>query len=100
MVSSAFGCLQIGPSAGLRALGRADRTMRCQLVVSALFILLGTVGAVTGGALGAVWGTAIASAVGSAIWWWQFLRARREYFEAAGELIRPGKHFKTTGAAA
>jgi O-antigen/teichoic acid export membrane protein len=98
MVSSAFGCLQIGPSAGLRALGRADRTMRCQLVVSALFVLLGSGGAVTGGALGAVWGTAIASIAGSAIWWWQFLRSRREHFQAVGELLRPGKHFKTTGA--
>ncbi|MGW6198366.1 hypothetical protein ACWF0M_19630 [Kribbella sp. NPDC055110] len=100
VVSAAAGCMMIGPSAGLRALGRADRTMRCQLVVSALSILLGSAGAVVGGALGAVWGTAIASTAGSAIWWWQFLRARREHFQGADELVRPDPQVNTTGAPA
>src|SRR4029079_1896318 len=78
MVSATAGCLHVGPSAGLRALGRADQTMRSQLAVTSLFILLGGLGAALWSAQGAVWGTAVASILGAVIWWDQLVRAQRE----------------------
>ena len=78
MVSATAGCLHVGPSAGLRALGRADKTMRSQLAVTSLFILLGGLGAALWSAQGAVWGTAVASILGAVIWWDQLVRAQRE----------------------
>ena len=87
MVSATAGCLHVGPSAGLRALGRADKTMRSQLAVTSLFILIGGVGAALWSAQGAVWGTALASILGAVIWWSQLVRAQRE--EAAVALTVP-----------
>ena len=83
MVSATAGCLHVGPSAGLRALGRADKTMRSQLAVTSLFILLGAVGAALWSAQGAVWGTALASVLGAVIWWSQLVRAQHEDAAAA-----------------
>ncbi|MEU4197372.1 hypothetical protein AB0E69_36125 [Kribbella sp. NPDC026611] len=85
IVSASAGCLHVGPSAGLRALGRADQTMRCQLVVTTLFVGLALVGGVLWNAQGVVWGTAIASAVGIGIWWSRLAKARREYVAPAEE---------------
>lgn len=87
-LSVTFGCLTIGASAGLRALGRADRTMPTQFLASALFIGLGVIGAVLGGASGTVWGTALAAALASIAWWVQLLRSEREHFD--GESADPG----------
>jgi O-antigen/teichoic acid export membrane protein len=78
IIGATAGCLQVGPSAGLRALGRADRTLRSQLIVSSLYVLLGGVGAIVGGARGTVWGTAVAATIGAAIWWHQLRRGVRE----------------------
>lgn len=83
VVSTAAGCLHVGPSAGLRALGRADVTMRCQLIVSALFIVLAAAGAAVAGAQGAVWGTALGAMAGAALWWREFSKARRQRFDLA-----------------
>ncbi|GAB3927609.1 hypothetical protein GCM10029976_024030 [Kribbella albertanoniae] len=83
VVSCAAGCTHVGPSAALRALGRADLTMQCQLVVTTLFVGMAAVGAVFWGAQGAVWGTAIASIVGGGIWWSRLQKAQHEHFAAA-----------------
>lgn len=102
IVSMAAGCLHLGPSAGLRALGRADKTMRSQLAVTGLLVALGSAGAAVQGAAGAVWGTAVASVLGAGIWWWQLGRARREHHLAAelAEIGRPATPADTTGASA
>jgi O-antigen/teichoic acid export membrane protein len=81
-LSAAAGCMHIGPSSGLRALGRADKTMRTQLIVTFIFVLLGSAGAVVWDAPGAVWGTAVAAVLGAGIWWSQFRKAQREHLAA------------------
>lgn len=86
VVSAAAGCLHVGPSAGLRSLGRADVTMRCQLIVSALFIVLAVVGAALDGAQGAVWGTAAGAMIGAAIWWREFSRVRRQCYPLGDQI--------------
>jgi O-antigen/teichoic acid export membrane protein len=80
IVSYAAGCLHVGPSAGLRALGRADLTMQCQLTVTGLFVGLAAAGAILFDAQGAVWGTAIASVVGVGIWWTRLEKAQHKHF--------------------
>jgi glycosyltransferase involved in cell wall biosynthesis/O-antigen/teichoic acid export membrane protein len=69
VIGATAGCLQIGPSAGLRALERADLTLRVQALATVLSIGSCTVGALAWGASGAVWGTAVASAVSASVWW-------------------------------
>lgn len=96
-LSAAAGCLPVGPSAGLRALERADRTLRCQVVSTALFVALAVAGAGFAGAAGAVWGTATASLLAAGFWWAAFLKAEAHHFAAgldvqsfpasAGELV-------------
>jgi O-antigen/teichoic acid export membrane protein len=78
-LSATAGCFHVGPSAGLRALGRADITMRCQIAASGIYVTFSAAGAVLWGAPGAVWGTAVASTIGAVIWWSQLRRAQREY---------------------
>jgi O-antigen/teichoic acid export membrane protein len=80
IVASTAGCLHVGPSAGLRALGRADVTLRTQLVVTGLYVGLGGLGTVAWGAMGMVWGTAAAAILGAAIWWRQLNRAKEAHF--------------------
>ncbi|TCO52066.1 O-antigen/teichoic acid export membrane protein [Kribbella antiqua] len=99
IVSAAAGCLHVGPSAGLRALGRADKTMRCQLTVTLLFVFLGGLGALAWAARGAVWGTAAASILGAGIWWRQLVMAQRER-RAATEAISDSTEIDSTGAPA
>jgi O-antigen/teichoic acid export membrane protein len=84
MISAAAGCLHVGPSAGLRALNRADLTLPCQLTVTILLITLGAIGALLWAAPGAVWGTAIAAIAGAAIWWRQLWKAERSHFAGEG----------------
>ena len=67
----------MGPSAGLRALGRADLTLRMQVLVTSTYAVLGTAGAAAGGAGGMVWGTATASCLGAVAWWLALDRAAR-----------------------
>lgn len=83
MLSAAAGCLHVGPSAGLRALGRADLTLSCQLTVTILVVTLGAIGALMWAAQGAVWGTALAAIAGAGIWWSRLWKAERSHF--AGE---------------
>lgn len=85
IVSAAAGCLYVGPSAGLRALGRADQTMQCQLIATSLFVGCAAVGGVFWGAQGVVWGSAIAAVAGVWVWWNRLAKARREYVATAEE---------------
>ncbi|GAA1615266.1 MULTISPECIES: hypothetical protein [Kribbella] len=78
-VRNLAGCLQVGPSAGLRALGRADRTMRCQLANAPLAVVFCAAGALAWGAQGAVWGSALAAILGTGIWWQQLTSALRQH---------------------
>lgn len=90
IVSAAAGCMHVGPSAGLRALGRADRTMRCQIATTTLAIGCCTLGALAWDAQGAVWGSAVASIIGAVLWWRELTIAMREHdagTHADGDLI-------------
>lgn len=60
-----------GAAAGLRALGDARRSMRCQLVASLAYVTGGLGGAVLGGAVGSAWGVAAATTFGALLWWAQ-----------------------------
>lgn len=57
-------CFQNGANAGLCALGAADRRLRAQLTVSMAYLIVGTTGAVLGGAPGTLWGVLTANLVG------------------------------------
>ncbi|NUR94040.1 MAG: hypothetical protein HOV67_02145 [Kribbellaceae bacterium] len=85
IVSAAAGCLYVGPSAGLRALGRADQTMQCQIAVTTMFVVLATIGGVLWQAQGVVWGSATASVLGIGVWWSRLVKARREHAPTAEE---------------
>jgi O-antigen/teichoic acid export membrane protein len=61
-----------GATMGLRTLAAARRSLRANLVISALIVALGIGGAVAAGTLGAAWGLAVASLVGTLIWWKAF----------------------------
>jgi O-antigen/teichoic acid export membrane protein len=68
-----------GASAGLRALGAARRSMRITLTSSAIYVLLGVIGAAVHGAYGSAEGTGLATWIGAALCWWQLRAALREH---------------------
>ncbi|MFJ9867825.1 hypothetical protein [Streptomyces sp. NPDC101165] len=70
--------LGTGAAAGLRALGAARRSLRCQLFASACYVSGGLGGAAAGGTVGSAWGVAAATVSGSAVWWLQLRFALRE----------------------
>ena len=63
-------CVTAGAVAGLRALGVARRSLRANLIASGIFVVLGVLGAVVGGATGSVEGTALATWIGAGVSWW------------------------------
>ncbi|WP_375546730.1 hypothetical protein [Streptomyces gossypii] len=67
-----------GAAAGLRALGAARRSLRCQLFASACYVGGGLGGAAVAGTVGSAWGVAAASVCGSAVWWLHLRSALRE----------------------
>ncbi|MGI5472286.1 hypothetical protein [Streptomyces sp. CA-132043] len=71
--------LGTGAAAGLRALGAARRSLRCQLFASACYVGGGLGGAVAAGTVGSAWGVAAATVSGSAVWWLQLRSALREH---------------------
>ncbi|KAB1144796.1 hypothetical protein F7R91_21440 [Streptomyces luteolifulvus] len=71
--------LGTGAAAGLRALGAARRSLRCQLFASACYVGGGLGGAVVAGTVGSAWGVAAATVSGSAVWWLQLRSALREH---------------------
>ncbi|MEU6235135.1 hypothetical protein [Kitasatospora sp. NPDC047058] len=70
--------LGTGAAAGLRALGAARRSLRCQLFASAGYVGGGLGGAVLAGTAGSAWGVAAATVSSSAVWWLQLRSALRE----------------------
>ncbi|MEG3627909.1 MATE family efflux transporter [Streptomyces poriticola] len=70
--------LGTGAAAGLRALGAARLSLRCQLFASACYAGGGIGGAVVAGTIGSAWGVAAASTCGSAVWWLHLRSALRE----------------------
>jgi hypothetical protein len=83
-------CAIAGATAGLRALGAARRSLRAMLIASALYLLLGVLGAFVSGAMGSVEGTAVATWIGALVWWWQLRLGIREH--EAGPRPRHGRH--------
>ncbi|MGW2815696.1 hypothetical protein [Streptomyces sp. NPDC001415] len=70
--------LGTGAAAGLRALGAARLSLRCQLFASACYVGGGLGGAAVAGTVGSAWGVAAATVCGSAAWWLQLRSALRE----------------------
>ncbi|MBB1258542.1 hypothetical protein [Streptomyces alkaliterrae] len=71
--------LGAGAAAGLRALGAARRSLRCQLFASACYVGGGLGGAAVAGTVGSAWGVAAATVCGSAVWWLHLRAALREH---------------------
>ncbi|MFI7502450.1 hypothetical protein ACIBVL_29000 [Streptomyces sp. NPDC049687] len=70
--------LGTGAAAGLRALGAARRSLRCQLFASVCYAGGGLGGAALAGTVGSAWGAAAANVGASAVWWLQLRSALRE----------------------
>ncbi|MGD9483916.1 hypothetical protein WDH52_11760 [Streptomyces sp. TRM70308] len=70
--------LGTGAAAGLRALGAARRSLRCQVFASACYVGAGLGGAAVAGTVGSAWGVAAATVGGSAVWWLHLRSALRE----------------------
>lgn len=70
---------EAGAAAGVRALGAAPRSLRAQLINSAVYLTGGIIGAVVDGARGTCVGVAVATMVGATVWWTQLQRARAEH---------------------
>jgi O-antigen/teichoic acid export membrane protein len=87
-------CITAGAIAGLRALGVARRSLRAEVITSALYIVFTLAGAARWGAIGAVGGGAVATLAGAVIWWFQFQVALREsgVTQLALSGHQPGKH--------
>jgi peptidoglycan biosynthesis protein MviN/MurJ (putative lipid II flippase) len=91
MVMSMVGATAIaGATAGLRALGVAKRSMRINLVSSAIYIVLGVTGAAVHGVIGSVAGTAVATWIGAALTWWQLRVGVRVYSASLNEIGTDG----------
>lgn len=89
-ISMMGACAIAGATAGLRALGAARRSLRAMLVSSAVYVLLGVLGAMVSGARGSVEGTAVAPWIGALVWWWQLRLALHEYDATLG--AHRGRH--------
>jgi O-antigen/teichoic acid export membrane protein len=92
------GCVQAGAGTGLHALAAARRSLRAMVLVSALFVACGLVGAAAGGASGTMWGAAVASWIGALLFWLQLRRALREPGDAPGPAPHRGRHRKPSPA--
>ncbi len=92
-ISVAGGCVIAGATAGLHALGAAQRSLRAMLLASIVFVACGLVGAVAGGPLGTVIGAAVATWVGAVLWWRELRVALRKHGSApASPRTSPGRH--------
>ena len=85
-------------TAGLRAMGVSKRSLRAQLIGSALYLVCGTAGAVLGGAVGTSWGVTVAVGVSALVWWHQLDAAVAEHVESA-ETMRDQSQPRQHGAA-
>lgn len=68
-----------GAASGLRALGASRRSLRSELIGSAIYVTGGLVGAVFAGALGSAWGVAVALWVAVVVWWSQLRAGLRDH---------------------
>ncbi|MFM9593053.1 hypothetical protein ACKI1J_13160 [Streptomyces scabiei] len=80
--------LGTGAAAGLRALGAARRSLRCQLFASTCYVGGGLGGAAAAGTVGSAWGVAAATLAGSAVWWLQLRSALREHHQDSIREVR------------
>ncbi|WP_329026175.1 hypothetical protein [Streptomyces sp. NBC_00690] len=80
--------LGVGAAAGLRALGAARRSLRCQLFASACYVSGGLGGAAVAGTVGSAWGVAAATLSSSAVWWLQLRSALREHHQNSLREVR------------
>ncbi|WP_231104817.1 MATE family efflux transporter [Haloechinothrix halophila] len=71
--------LSNGATAGLRALGAARRSLRCQLAAAAGLITGGLLGAAIADASGSAWGVAIAAWCAAIFWWTQLHAGLRDH---------------------
>ena len=81
----------VGAQMGLHALVAVGRSLASRITLSIMLVSFKLLGAALGGAVGAATGGAVAMWIGSALWWWQFRVANREYratARAAGSLTR------------
>ena len=78
----ALACFVTAATAGLRAMGVARRSLRAQLITSAIYVTFASIGAIQGGALGASWGVAAALLVGALVWWHQLRAALADHHPA------------------
>lgn len=98
VAAATAGCLAVGPSAGLRALERADASLRAQIIVSVIYAGFGAAGGALWGAQGAVWSTAVAAALGAVVWWRELHRAQSARFHELRGSMTPAVN-ESTGAA-
>jgi O-antigen/teichoic acid export membrane protein len=78
-------CAAMSAGVGLHALGAARRSLRSEVISSALGVACAIVGAATGGALGMMWYMVAAGWLFTLVSWWQF---RQALHEAEGSHIR------------
>lgn len=69
--------VRVGPTAGLRALGAANRSVAARFWGTLVGLLLPVAGAIAGGSRGAVIALAISAPVQAAIYWYQYRVAHR-----------------------
>jgi O-antigen/teichoic acid export membrane protein len=94
-ISVIGGCISAGAGAGLHALGASKRSLRAMVQSSALFVILGSVGARLGGASGTMDGAAISGMIGAALFWWQLRLGLRDYRK--GTVAGRARHRKRQG---
>ena len=100
MVMSMMGATIIaGATAGLRALGVAKRSMRINLISSAIYVVLGVAGAAIHGTVGSVEATALAAWIGAALTWWQLRVGVHAYSESLRNSASAGGTVRAIGDA-
>jgi O-antigen/teichoic acid export membrane protein len=70
-------------TAGLRAMGVARRSLRAQLTGSVAYVVLGSLGAILGGAVGSSWGVTVAQTFAALVWWHQLRSALANHHTGA-----------------
>lgn len=66
-------------NAGLRAMGTSRRSLKAQLITATVYVSLGSLGAVVGGAAGTSWGVTVAQTVGALVSWSQLRSGLAEH---------------------
>ncbi len=92
------GCVQAGAGTGLHALAAARRSLRAMVIVSALFIACGLVGAAAEGAFGALCGAAVASWIGALVFWLELRNALRGSDNVRSPTRQPRQHREPSSA--